>query len=442
MTRPPLVLAGRACRRRLHALARRQTIAFVAHQPPGGCSSGRIGAAGGAGVQGATPDGRGWARLSAFRLAGSPAPSWWLFISMHQYGGLPAWMAGRRRAGAGGLLSLWPGGGAAACSRAGASRSGRWRDRCCFRRLWLLAELAQGPLHRISRGRLGLRAHRRAAGRLGAVDRRLRHLARWRRWALASALAGSGQPLGRRRVALRGVVLLRPADAGGRSPRPPGALSVTLLQGSIRKDEKFDRPGCRRNGLDLRALGSARRRVLVITPRTAVMPLPARGCLLRPVGGLQALRASGPGADRRAAGRCRAATPTRSASASRPRRRSSYRYDKHHLVPFGGSSRVPLVPTLMNIPLGDFSPRAAGGAVLRRQGPAHRPTSATRICSARSWRRVFDPGGAPTMLANLSNIGWFGETVAIDAAPADLALRSLEPAAARCCAPPTPARRW
>jgi apolipoprotein N-acyltransferase len=69
---------------------------------------------------------------------------------------------------------------------------------------------------------------------------------------------------------------------------------------------------------------------------------------------------------------------------------------------------------LMNIPLGDFDRGTLARRPGRWQGSASRPTSATKTCSVKSWRPFRDPAQAPTVLVNLSNIGWFGDTVAID----------------------------
>ena len=95
----------------------------------------------------------------------------------------------------------------------------------------------------------------------------------------------------------------------------------------------------------------------------------------------------------------------------------SYRYDKHHLVPLGE-----FVPPLfrwftgiMQIPLGDFRPGALGQPSFAWRG--HR--LAPNICYEDGFgeqlaARFRDEAQAPTVFVNVSNIAWFGNTVAID----------------------------
>jgi apolipoprotein N-acyltransferase len=101
----------------------------------------------------------------------------------------------------------------------------------------------------------------------------------------------------------------------------------------------------------------------------------------------------------------------------RPAGSDAYHYHKVHLVPFG--EFVPTgfrwFTTLMNIPLGDFL-----------RGPVNPPSFAFRgeriapnICYEDLFgdelaRRFVEPARAPTVFANLSNIGWFGDTIAIE----------------------------
>ena len=95
---------------------------------------------------------------------------------------------------------------------------------------------------------------------------------------------------------------------------------------------------------------------------------------------------------------------------------AAYRYDKYHLVPFGE-----FIPTgfrwftaLMNIPLGDFArgvPNPPSFTVLGQR-------VAPNICYEDLFgeelaRRFVDPARAPTVFANVSNIGWFGDSIAL-----------------------------
>ncbi|MGZ5275916.1 MAG: apolipoprotein N-acyltransferase, partial [Caldimonas sp.] len=106
-----------------------------------------------------------------------------------------------------------------------------------------------------------------------------------------------------------------------------------------------------------------------------------------------------------------------------------YRYDKHHLVPFGE-----FIPRgfrwftgLMNIPLGDFNrgPLTAPSFVVKGERVA------PNICYEDLFgeelaARFVPPDTAPTILANLSNIGWFGETIAVAQHLQISRMRSLE----------------
>ena len=122
---------------------------------------------------------------------------------------------------------------------------------------------------------------------------------------------------------------------------------------------------------------------------------------------------------------------------------AAYRYDKQHLVP--SASLIPPMfrwfTDLMNIPLGDFSrgPLAAPSFVVK--GERIGPNICYEDLFGEELARASATDGAPTMLANLSNIGWFGETIAVAQH-----LTSRRCAAwncsGPCCAPPTPARRW
>ena len=100
-----------------------------------------------------------------------------------------------------------------------------------------------------------------------------------------------------------------------------------------------------------------------------------------------------------------------------PASTATYQYDKHHLVPFGE-----FVPPLfqwfvqmMNIPLGDFTRGDVAQPSLQFKGERIAPNICYEDLFGEELARSFtDAESAPTMLVNLSNIAWFGDTVAID----------------------------
>ena len=95
----------------------------------------------------------------------------------------------------------------------------------------------------------------------------------------------------------------------------------------------------------------------------------------------------------------------------------AYSYAKHHLVPFGE-----FVPTgfgwvvrMMRIPLGNLQRGTLVQPRLLLHGERIQPNICYEDLFGEELAASFsDPATAPTMLVNLSNIAWFGDTVAID----------------------------
>ncbi|HEY0822263.1 MAG TPA: apolipoprotein N-acyltransferase, partial [Ramlibacter sp.] len=155
---------------------------------------------------------------------------------------------------------------------------------------------------------------------------------------------------------------------------------------------------------------------LVVAPETAIPLLPAQ----LPDGYLQGLRDTFTQGSRAALlgiplGSFDAGY-TNSAMGFRPGD-GGYRYHKHHLVPFGE-----FIPPLfkwftrmMNIPLGDFNRGDVGQASFAWQGQRLAPNICYEdLFGEELGARFADPAQAPTIFVNLSNIAWFGNTVAID----------------------------
>ncbi len=356
----------------------------------------------------------GWLFATAM-LVGS---FWWLFISMHVYGGLPAVLAALAVLLLAGLLALYYA--LASAAWVALRPASPWGGALLFAGCWLLAELARVRLFTgFPWGQSGY-AHvdgwaRPLAGWVGV------HGLSWLAAALAAAWAASlAAP---RRSAWLAVLL--PVAAGGLAllPAPPaqpqGApLSLSLVQGNIPQDEKFV-PG---TGLAdaLRYYGqqlAAPRSALVVLPETAVPLLPTqlepgywRAILERYAQGGQAALIGLPLGSA-------AQGYTNSVLGLQPGAPQPYRYDKHHLVPFGE-----FIPPgfrwfvrMMDIPLGDFGRGGVGQPSFEWQGQRLAPNICYEdLFGEELGARFAHPQAAPTVFVNLSNIAWFGNTVAID----------------------------
>ncbi|CAG1019331.1 Apolipoprotein N-acyltransferase [Burkholderiaceae bacterium] len=368
----------------------------------------------------------GWCFGTAWLVAGT----WWLFISMHRYGGLPAWMAALAVLALAGVLSLYL---AAAMYGFARWRSGRpGLDALLFAALWLLAELARGVI---------FTGFPWVASGYAHVDSPLSKLAPWigvYGIGFVAAWFAAWAALWRPGLGLRGLVVLVVAGiAAGmlhgvtdplRFGTPSGKLTVTLLQGNIPQDEKFasEHQGA---ALEWHVKGLLEANSeLVVAPETAVPFLPQQ----MPEGFWEALSGRFAHGDTHALfgvplGDERTGY-TNSAVGFGPGR-PEYRYDKLHLVPYG--EFIPYgfrwFTQMMNIPLGDFN---RGG----RNQPSFQVRServAPNICYEDLFgeelaARFADPAAAPTIFANLSNIGWFGNTIAVDHHLNISRMRSLE----------------
>ncbi|HYN60529.1 MAG TPA: apolipoprotein N-acyltransferase [Rubrivivax sp.] len=363
----------------------------------------------------------GWLFGSAWLGAGV----WWLFISLHRYGGLAAWLAVLAVALLCMALSLYL---AAAMALFARWRRGRVAvDAALFAVLWLLAELARTVI---------FTGFPWLASGYAQIDG---PLAAWAPWigvsgigmgcALLAALLASAWHLrvqprqALAALAVAGLVPLLSAAVGTREfSQPVSELSVSLLQGNVSQDQKFAAEHMPQAlAWMAHAVGIARGE-LVMAPETAVPLLPEQLAELVP-GYWPALRArfetsAQAGLIGVPLGDYRSGYTNSVLGLSAARLGGDpYRYDKVHLVPFGE-----FIPTgfrwfteMMNIPLGDFArgPRNAPSFKVGRE------RIAPNICyedlfGAELARRFIDPALAPTIFANVSNIGWFGDTIAVD----------------------------
>jgi len=356
--------------------------------------------------------------------------TWWLFISMHRYGGLPTWMAALAVLGLAAVLSLYL---AAALAVFARWRTGRpWLDALLFAALWLLAELARGVV---------FTGFPWVASGYAHVDGPLAKLAPWVgvygmgavAAFIAAAVAFAWPPNGARRALVIALATLA-LDTLDEHTSPIGftsptrTLQVTLLQGNIPQEEKFASEH-QDAALQWHVEGLlAARGDLVVAPETAVPFLPQQ----MPADFWPALRG------RFSTGRTHAlfgvplgddqAGYTNSAVGFGPGR-EEYRYDKHHLVPFGE-----FIPTgfkwftrMMNIPLGDFNRGALEAPSFVVQGERVAPNICYEdLFGEELAARFRNPAAAPTVFANLSNIGWFGDTIAVDQHLNISRLRALE----------------
>ncbi len=378
----------------------------------------------------------GWSFGTGWLLAGV----WWLFISMHRYGGLPAPLAAAAVLALAAVLSLYLGAAAAAFARWRSGLPGR--DAMFFAALWLLAELARGAL---------FTGFPWVASGYSQVDAPLARLAPWLGvygmgavLAGAAAAAGLGVMLRAWRVLLAAVALpvVLAALPVANFTRDFGDVHVALVQTNVPQDEKF---AAERLPQTLAAVQKALLEAkgdLVVVPETAVPLLPGQLQEFVPGYWQGLVEHFGKDAASRAAGRAagRAAligvplgdfdsgytNSVVGLAAGAP----PYRYDKAHLVPFG--EFIPLgfrwFTDLMNIPLGDFTRGRLDPPPFVAAGQRIAPNICYEDLFGEELALRFAGGAAtaPTMMANLSNIAWFGPTIAVDQHLHISRLRTLE----------------
>ena len=369
----------------------------------------------------------GWLFSFGWQVSGY----WWLYVSMHQFGGLPGWMAVLAVALLAAALGLLAGiamGLAEWLQQRGTSRTlvalGGLPS------LWMLSEWTRGWIftgfpwvvsgYAHTDGVLAGFAPLIGVYGVGFVAALLAAcLALFERRALALAILVVAAGIG-----------LKPVQWTAPHGQP---LQVRLLQGNVPQEMKFEYGQVQAALAMYREAITAEPADLVATPETA-LPMLAQRLPLDYLPSLQEFaQRSG---THIALGIPFSDNPndySNSVLGISPQGGPLYRYDKHHLVPFGE-----FIPpgarwfvAMMNIPLGDFK-RAP---VLQGAFPVKDQKVLPNICyedlfgeeiAAQllyDWRRGSMPA---TVLLNVSNIAWFGDTIALPQHLQISRMRSLE----------------
>lgn len=374
----------------------------------------------------------GWAFVTGWTAAGVH----WLYVSMHTYGAMPAPLAALAVLLLGAAMGLY---GAAAMGGAAWLRK-RWvlplpaANLLVFPAMWALFEWVRGWLFTgfpwLSAGYA--HNHGPLAGYAPVIGM---YGLGW----LAAVIAGALLLLlHRSRLRAAGLVVAISALGVGLSfiqwTHPEGQpITVRLLQGNIPQDEKFNGNKVLSTLKLYQDAITAAPADLIATPETAIVMLPQQ---LPPdylPGIAQFLNKTNsnlilgiPLADSQTA-------YFNSAIGITPRQSDGYyRYDKHHLVPYG--EFIPYgfrwFVNLMSIPLGDQT----SGRDIQPAFPIKDQRVLPNICyedlfgeEIAAQLNTPAQGQKPaTMLLNISNLAWFGDTIAIPQHLQISQMRSLE----------------
>ena len=356
---------------------------------------------------------------------------WWLYISMHDFGGLHPALATLAVVVLAALLGLYYAAAMALWARLRTGRAG-W-DVTLWAACWLGAELARGL---VFTGFPWI-----ASGYAHAVG----PLAAWAPWigvyglcALAAVsaataalwLQGGSLRLRSTVSAVVAALFLAPHLLPDQFTRSTGTLQVSLLQPNVPQEIKFDpdRLTLQLHGL-VRQLSEARG-ALVVTPES-VLPLSrdqlsdgywaALQGALQPVAGDAAVseRAAliGLFVGDEAAGYVNSvvALPAGATNGAASSAEASYRYGKRHLLPFGE-----IIPPgfhwfvrLMNIPLADQA-RGQSTEAYAFGGQRLRPLVCYEDLFGEDIVSSVVGPQAATVFVNVSNLAWFGRWLVQD----------------------------
>jgi apolipoprotein N-acyltransferase len=375
----------------------------------------------------------GWVFGTSWLAAGT----WWLYISMHLYGGLSSALAALAVLALAGFLSLYLAFAMALFAKARRNRPAL--DALLFAACWLLAELARGVL---------FTGFPWAAAGYAHVDSPLAWAAPWvgvYGIGFLSALIGAALVLGMRSSsgmisgALIGVgvgamlLIVLAALKPQTFTQPTGTLSLALLQSNVPQEQKFATEKLPQSLGWAQSTLLAARGDLVVGPETIVPLLPEQ----LPDGYWASLqqhfqRGNQAALIGRPLGSFEKGYTNSVVGISRDTVKQvdgAYRYDKHHLVPFG--EFIPAgfrwFTDLMSIPLGDFNrgPKVPPSFLVKGERVA------PNICYEDLFgeelaARFGNVDESPTVFVNVSNIGWFGDTIAVQQHLLISRMRTLE----------------
>ena len=378
--------------------------------------------------------GRAW----AFGFGWLAAGFWWLYISLHVYGFLPAWLSVLAVAVLAALLSLYY-----AIAGWGWARLRRNRplvDALLFAAVWLLAELARGKLFTGFPWIAGGYAH--TSGPLAAWAP---YVGVYGIGALAAGISAATALL---LLKLRGpqvrppIVTLSPLvlpalllAAGAALPqaftRSTGTLSVSLLQPNVAQNDKFeDAHVAQALAWHVVKLAAAPGQ-LVLTPESSLPVLPSQIPLetwldyQRPFNkpGKSALVGVFTGDDEHGYTNSLVGLDTKHHMTDG----TFYRYGKRHLLPFG--EYVPpgfrWFVDMMKIPIGD---QASGvdTAPFTVGAQRVRPLICYEDLFGEEFASSLVGPDAATLLANSTNLAWFGKRMIQDQHLQFSRMRALE----------------
>ena len=344
---------------------------------------------------------------------------WWLYISMHDFGHLPAAVSALAVLALALFLSAYYAAGLGLAARWSAGRAA-WCRALAFAGLWLGAELARATFftgfpwiasgYAHAQGPLAVFAPYLGVYGITALAALAAASLALRQWALLGALAA-------------GIAAAQflPQDF----TRSTGSIAVSLVQPNIPQDQKFDRARFDENFDQLTALIDAARGQVVVTPES-VLPVPLaflgdehverlrRGAAIRPLLLGTFLGNSADGFVNSLAG----------LGFAQP-----YDYGKRHLLPFGE-----FIPpgfhwfvTAMNMPMDDQA---------RGRHPRALPFAGQRLRPLICYEDLFgedvvasalDTGEpAATVFVNASNLAWFGPRMVQDQHLQFSQMRALE----------------